>query len=80
MMHPLGEDKWTVTDIVGRLSPLVTVLVDDSTFANFAGEGEIRPWCRLVLQCEVRYLEMTSEGKLRIPTFRGLVSKLSRAN
>lgn len=49
-----------------------------SPFANFSGDGKIRLWCRPVLQCEVRYLEMTTDGKLRTPAFRGLVSRHSR--
>jgi len=41
-------------------------------FAQVAIDRPVKFWTRPMLKCEVRYLELSPDGKLRFPTFRKL--------
>jgi len=59
-----------LADLMGRLEPLVRTdpPIDDPGLARVKGAKFVEP----ELVCEVEYLEMTSAGKLRAPSYKGL--------
>jgi hypothetical protein len=42
-------------------------------FSQADVDRPVKFWTRPELKCEVRYLELSPDGKLRFPTFRKLV-------
>jgi len=45
----------------------------ECSFADVAIDRPVKFWTKPMLKCEVRYLELSPDGKLRFPTFRKLV-------
>lgn len=64
-----GFDQRTLREVSKKLKALE---VDDSPFALASPRGRGLHWIKPQLVCEVSYAEMTRDGILRVPVFKGL--------
>ncbi len=67
-----GFTERTLTDLKKRLEPLHTDKAAVPLPAKLPPELRHTQWVRPELVCEVEYLEFTSAGRLRAPSYKGL--------
>ncbi|MDD5537364.1 MAG: ATP-dependent DNA ligase [Candidatus Omnitrophica bacterium] len=81
ILGELKDGKWLYVGNVGsgfdqqelkELAAHFTALKGDCPFERVDVGRPVKLWTRPVVQCEVKFLEWGSDGKLRFPTFRGL--------
>ncbi|MBI3522265.1 MAG: DNA ligase D [Chloroflexi bacterium] len=64
-----GFDERTLKDLLGVLTERE---ISESPFARTPRVNQPARWCQPELVCEVQYAELTNDGTLRHPTYRGL--------
>ena len=69
-----GFDERTLRELLGTLKERETAR---SPFATEPRVNQPAHWCAPELVCEVQYAELTREGTLRHPTYRGLRADVS---
>ncbi len=83
ILGELKEGKWVYVGNVGSgfdqqelkdLAACFAVLKGACPFERVEAGRPVKFWTKPVAQCEVRFLEWGSDGKLRFPTFRKLLT------
>jgi bifunctional non-homologous end joining protein LigD len=83
ILGELKDGKWLYIGNVGsgfdqqelkELATRLTTLKGDCPFERVEVGRPVKLWARPVVQCEVKFLEWGSDGKLRFPTFRKLIN------
>lgn len=64
-----GFDEATLRELLTFFS----TLKGEALFREADIDRPVKFWTRPVVKCEIRYLERSSDGKLRFPTFRKLI-------
>ena len=83
ILGELEDGKWVYVGNVGsgfdqrelrELAAYFAALKGDCPFERVEVGRPVKFWTKPVVQCEVRFLERGSDGKLRFPTFRKLLN------